>query len=75
MTEDDAITAVERALDRWNRACKICSGPTVMQADREDKAARMMDLDAALIVLDRFRSERAQELSQKAHRAFMGAAA
>lgn len=75
--ENDAVLQVERALDLWQRANEVCHGPFVSQADRAMRSHRLMELDEALMILDRFTdiSGRAAELFHSANEAMMRGAA
>lgn len=76
MTEPEAITALETALDRWLRAKAIVASGQRSQSDRRDLSRRLMELDEAIHVAERFSpSSTVGEIVTRANQAMAGVSA
>ncbi|MHA6641327.1 hypothetical protein [Mesorhizobium sp. A623] len=73
MTEPEAVTALETALDRWLRAKVIVASGQRSESDRRDLSRRLMELDEAIQVAERFSpSTIVAVIVTRAHQAMAG---
>ncbi|HEV7436601.1 MAG TPA: hypothetical protein VGO22_17305 [Pseudorhizobium sp.] len=71
----DAISEIDRSLDRWRRACEVVRRGNRSQADLKDMSRRLMDLDEAIYAAERLpQTDEIRAAIRRGHAGMRGAA-
>lgn len=71
----DAISAIDRALDRWRRCREVIRRHNRSQADLKDISRRLMDLDEAIFAAGRLpQTDEIRAAIRRGHEGMKGAA-